>query len=380
MSVQRLPSGRWRAQVWHEGRNVSVTAVLTEDELREFDGERGTFPNKTAAKRAREEARRALRRREREERERAQEGETLREFWERWTTDPLFARPKESTNVHNRERTKAFVERYGSMPMRAVGAEQVAEWLAGGQRNGQVPALRVMWNDARKTKAGRVVDANPWEKLGLASTRGNRDETPASEEQVECILAAARKVAPLSFAAWLEVACFIGARPGELDALRWECVDFAADRVLIREQWNAKARGFTAPKNGEEREAPLTPRAREALLRLPRENAFCFKPLYAEHYTPSSRAYWWKAVKALAGWDKTLYLATRHFAGSYMTNVLELPSEDVAIALGHTDGGELVRLLYGHRDRQRALDRVQQAYEQAGKVVPLRVVREGEAS
>jgi hypothetical protein len=48
-----------------------------------------------------------------------------------------------------------------------------------------------------------------------------------------------------------------------------------------------------------------------------------------------------------------------------MVNVLEMPSEDVAIALGHQDGGELVRRLYGHRDRNRALDRVVKAYETA---------------
>jgi hypothetical protein len=40
-----------------------------------------------------------------------------------------------------------------------------------------------------------------------------------------------------------------------------------------------------------------------------------------------------------------------------MVNVLDLLSEDVAIALGHTDGGELVRKPYGHRDQERALDR-----------------------
>lgn len=45
-----------------------------------------------------------------------------------------------------------------------------------------------------------------------------------------------------------------------------------------------------------------------------------------------------------------------------VVNVLDLPSEDVAIALGHTDGGELVRRLYGHRDHERALDRVATAY------------------
>lgn len=45
-----------------------------------------------------------------------------------------------------------------------------------------------------------------------------------------------------------------------------------------------------------------------------------------------------------------------------MVNVLEMTSEDVAIALGHQDGGNLVRRLYGHRDRHRALDRIVGAY------------------
>lgn len=46
----------------------------------------------------------------------------------------------------------------------------------------------------------------------------------------------------------------------------------------------------------------------------------------------------------------------------YMVNELEMPSEDVAIALGHQDGGNLVRRLYGHRDKGRALDRIVGAY------------------
>jgi hypothetical protein len=45
-----------------------------------------------------------------------------------------------------------------------------------------------------------------------------------------------------------------------------------------------------------------------------------------------------------------------------MVNELEMPSEDVAIALGHQDGGNLVRRLYGHRDKGRALDRIVGAY------------------
>lgn len=57
-----------------------------------------------------------------------------------------------------------------------------------------------------------------------------------------------------------------------------------------------------------------------------------------------------------------------------MVNVLDLPSEDVAIALGHTDGGELVRRLYGHRDHDRALDRVATAYRRTASQTQLRLV------
>jgi hypothetical protein len=72
-------------------------------------------------------------------------------------------------------------------------------------------------------------------------------------------------------------------------------------------------------------------------------------------------------VRALMGWldvdsRKAIYLATRHFAGWYLYNVLELPAEDVAIQLGHEDGGELVRLNYGHRDRARTLARIERAF------------------
>src|SRR6202035_228164 len=133
--------------------------------------------------------------------------------------------------------------------------------------------------------------------------------------------------------------------------------------------FSAMAGTFTAPKNGQAREAPLTAPAREAILALPGDGEVCFTPIRGRDWTASSRAYHWKGVRAAAGGEGRLYLATRHFAGWYMVNVLELSSEDVAIALGHTDGGELVRRLYGHRDRELALDRVTAAYGQGRTAV-----------
>jgi hypothetical protein len=140
------------------GHNVSVSRV---------HGGPGTFATKTEAKRAREKARERL-------------GSvrvaavTVRDFWERWTTDPLFARPKDSTNIHNRERMRAFVEHYGARRIDQVDDEIVGEWLAGGKHNGTVPALRAMFNDAASAKAGRLVRSNPFARL-----YGHRDHERA---------------------------------------------------------------------------------------------------------------------------------------------------------------------------------------------------------
>jgi hypothetical protein len=140
-----------------------------------------------------------------------------------------------------------------------------------------------------------------------------------------------------------------------------ENVDLGRSRVLVVEQFNAKTRTFTPPKNGLTREAPFDrsgtrgnhgPADRRRVL-------LCADPWRALDGKRSRLPLEGRERRA----GQSLYLATRHFAGWYMVNILDLPSEDVAIALGHTDGGELVRRLYGHCDHERALDRVTVAYE-----------------
>jgi integrase len=209
-------------------------------------GGAGTFATKSEAKRAREQARARL-------------GDvrtdvlTLRGFWGRWTTDPLFTRPKESTNIHNRERTRAFLERYGTRQMGVIDDTVVAEWLTGGKRNGTIPALRAMFNDAASAKGGRLGRQNPFARLGISRGPGRRHEQPPSEEQIWKLIRCARQLASPSFAAWLQVAAFTGMRPGELDALRRVNVDLARSRIRVVEQFSAMARTFTLPKNGQTR-------------------------------------------------------------------------------------------------------------------------------
>lgn len=366
MSVQQLPSGRWRAQVYDpaSGKNVSVSKMLP--------GEHGTYRTKTEAKQARARAREAIGQR--------RSDVTVGRFWERWTTDPLFARPKESTNIHNRERTQAFKERYEPLPLAAVGDEIVGEWLEGGKRNSTVPALRAMFKDAASARAGRLVTGNPFAGLGIAKGHGRRHQQPPSQEQLEEMVAIAWEITPPSFAAYLAFAAVTALRPGELDALAPGDIDFVKGEIHVREQWNVKAKAFTVPKYGPYTVA-LVARARDTLQRLATAGQpgqrFVFETARGYHYTPSTRTHHWNRVRSKAGLDDmSLYLATRHYFGWFATNVLNLPPHVTAEQLGHKDGGKLVIQLYGHPDAALARQQIRNAHDRQGRVVPLRRERE----
>jgi integrase len=340
------------AQVYDpaSGRNVRVSKILGTDYISSA-GVAGSqsFRTKSEAKAAREDARARL--------SAPRGGLTIAEWATRWTTDPLFARPKRSTDLHNAERIKEFVKRYGDVPLIAMatgcGDAIVAEWLAGGQRNSTIGALRVLFNDAMSAKAGRLLTRNPFAGLGIAKTKGNEDETPPNIEQMETLLQHARDLTPPSFAAYLEFGCVSGIRPGEIDALPWDNIRWDAHEIDVLVQWSVKLREFDTPKYGPYTVA-LTARASEVLLNMKREQTdspFVFTTIRGTHYTPSSRTHHWNRVRAAAGLgNTTLYMATRHHFGWYALNVLGLESAVIAEQFGHKDGGKLVEQLYGHPD------------------------------
>jgi len=365
VTISRLPSGRYRVQVWDAalGRNVSAAQVI--------GGGPRSFRTYREARAAEAKAYERL--------GEARSGVTVAEFRERWITDRLFERPKESTNIHNAERTKAFADKYGDVPIDQIGDEHVGQWLAGGRRNAQVPALRAMFNDARSAKAGRLLTTNPFAGLGIAKTKGNKHVQPPNQEQMWAMLDAARRLTPPSFVDWLETACFTGMRPGELDALQFSQIRWADEEIDVTVQWNVKAKAFTEPKYGRYTIA-LVGHARETLLRArsrrDTDAPYVFPTLRGTHYTPSSRTHHWNRVRVGAGLPETttLYLATRHYFGWYAMNVLLLDAATIATQLGHRDGGQLVEQLYGHPDARLRRNKLRQAFDATAKVHPLRVV------
>ena len=67
----------------------------------------------------------------------------------------------------------------------------------------------------------------------------------------------------------------------------------------------------------------------------------------------------------------SLYLATRHFYGWYALNVLGFPPHVIALHLGHDNGGELVRNLYGHPDAAIARTMTREGFAGVGRTVKL---------
>src|SRR4051812_15692151 len=95
----QLPSGRWRPRVRHPrtGKQINTRTIV---------GGPDSYATRDAALAAEVEARRLLR-------SNARLGVTVLEFWNDWTTDPLWLRPAKSTNITNRACTLRFVEVYG---------------------------------------------------------------------------------------------------------------------------------------------------------------------------------------------------------------------------------------------------------------------------
>ncbi len=337
--ASKLPSGRWRGRVvdHRTGKQTAPHKII---------GGPATYPTERQAERAEDEARDMLL-------GIAERGATVREFWDEWTTSPLWARPRRGRPTSTgwsapaRSSTSTAID-----PCARFQSTVVAEWLKGGVNVGTVDVLRAMFNDARRPQAGMLVEANPFAGLGLhRSRRGRKELQPPDQAATAQMIAVADELCPPSFAAYLLTAVWSAARPGELDALQWADIDFRAETIRIERQWNVKVKKFTEPKHGSRRIIAMTDPVAERLQALPRESEFVFTTLRGHHYTPSTRNHHWNRVRAACGIGKvSMYLATRHFYGWYALNVAELPPHVIALQLGHTDGGRLVRELYGHPD------------------------------
>ncbi|MGA9284215.1 MAG: tyrosine-type recombinase/integrase [Solirubrobacteraceae bacterium] len=176
----------------------------------------------------------------------------------------------------------------------------------------------------------------------------------------------------LTICALILMAGFVGMRPAELYGLRWSDIDIRADEIHVERQYSASTRSFELPKNGKTRTIVLTAPAKAGLLAMPRPvdgDAVVFRGKKGGVLTGRTQHYYWHPVHCRFGRPSMDFYELRHFCGSWLFNDLELPAQDVAHQLGHTDGGALVQRLYGHPSERLARERIKRATAGKSSVV-----------
>lgn len=198
--------------------------------------------------------------------------------------------------------------------------------------------------------------------------QGRKDIKVITPEQVDQLCAAAVKLAepigtdlstPIRFSA------YTGIRLGEMLALE-DVHGELPGRLDIVNQLTKSGRKKKLPKGEHERTIIVPPEAGDVKMKLVEySRPERYEPVLQGSIHASgpmcelSRSSHWRA------WDRIRmecgipidWHELRHFAATWWL-AKGASSEDVAIQLGHRDGGELVRYLYGHIE-EHALDRLE---------------------
>jgi integrase len=291
---------------------------------------------------------------------------TVEDFASRWTIDyPRSA----STNLHNGERVKRFAAAYGNRQMSRVDRRTARSWVL--EHPSELSSLRAMFSDALRDD---LIDSNPFYNLGLKQRKSRRDLKPDwfTENDLQELCAAAllvhEPVTAQLAKSMILTSAYTGIRPGELFALEvsdvrdGELVISKAVKKGIAE--NGKSKWITGPtKNGKTRVVVLPEIAQLAIEERPQlHDKLVFATPRGRLFTQPSWHWIWSPIRNAVNKPNMHYYELRHWMATHLLEQGLSPS-DVAVQLGHTDGGVLVQTIYGHPSENAARDRIKRALD-----------------
>src|SRR3954471_4029597 len=164
-----------------------------------------------------------------------------------------------------------LVPAFGSLRLEDVTADRIESWKATLRVGNRTKIKLITVLNGVLTRARRVhrLRHNP-----MADVEKPRHRTSAAIEvfSPEEVWALVRAADSEQDGALYLTAAFTGLRRGELVALRWRDVDFAASRM--RAAGSFAGGGLTTPKSGKVRSVPLAPDVAAALARLAARNVW----------------------------------------------------------------------------------------------------------
>jgi len=290
---------------------------------------------------------------------------TCGEYVPLWLAE--YARPAPATQRSYRYALQRFAAEFDRRRLGEFDRLTARAW-ANVHPQSNVRVVRAMFNDA--INDGLHPGPNPFANLRLEQSRGRKDLIALTEHELHELADTAMRVlgeyGP-TFRAMILFAGYVGLRPGELFAL--ERGDLTDDEVHIRRNLDGTGQ-LKLPKNGKQRVVILPPPARDALLDVPPriDTSWLLVTGRGRQFRKSSLLYYWNPVRAAFGRPGMDFYELRHFCATHLLE-LGVSHADVAVQLGHADGGALVMSTYGHPSEDGARARLKRAY--AASVVPL---------
>jgi integrase len=292
---------------------------------------------------------------------------TVQQWAREWQED--YARGAVATRRTYRYASQQIVDAIGEQTLAEISRPE-AKKLANQWSRNTTRVARTMWSDALRD--GLCLH-NPFTNLRLETPKGRKDITALTEPEIEQLAQVARdqhRDYGEEAAALVLFAAYTGVRPGELAALRWCDLDIANRRATISRALDGQG-GIKSPKNGRPRRIVLPPQALRALSMLPRpldDDEPVFRTPRRKRLTKGTLAYLWRPIAAAwrAGGGCDLDLHELRHACATLLLERGLAPADVAMQLGHSDGGRLVMTLYGHPEEGRARERLDLAFAADG--------------
>lgn len=279
-------------------------------------------------------------------------------------------RRKASSYVHARSAINRWLETFGNRTLSTITEEQAQTWTR--EHSWASQPVCTMMNAAVRAK---VAEENYFK--GRIRTPGRKHNVPLSVDDIERLGQAAEeqhgKYGKNTLRPFVLFAAYSGMRVGEMFALKWEDIDFERNRIHVRRRFYGK--DLDLPKSNKPRAVVLLPEAADALSGLDRGTEWVFLNKSGEHLSKSSLAYYWQKVSTAFGKPVQPH-ELKHFTGHHLFVTCGMPERIVAEQLGHTDGGKLVRELYGHGDHE-ALEEIERRYAEFPNVVPLKRASNG---
>lgn len=288
----------------------------------------------------------------------ARGSEMCGDFARRWLAD--YPRKAAASRRTYRYALQRFQEDFARVRLRDLDKPTARQWALK-QPQSNVRTVRAMFTDA--INDGLHPGPNPFSNLRLEQPRGRQNLTALTESEVvqlaDCALDCLGSFGS-TFRAMIVFAAYVGLRPGELYAL--ERRDVGKDEVLIRQNLDGTGR-IKVPKNGKARTVILPPPAREALVDVPArlDVSWLFVTPRGHRFSKGSHLHYWRLVRTAFGRPTMHFYELRHFCATHLLE-LGVSHADVAVQLGHTDGGALVMSTYGHPSEQAARERLKRAY------------------